>query len=185
VLGLNYRCLTELAGVDDDEQLAHWLRDMFERVFAAMQRGANHPPPSSVSGALGYIRGNLHRDVTRDETARHVGISPSHLSRLLRERTGRSYTQLLREARIALASELLATTEEPLIVIAGLSGFCDQSYFTHVFQQSKHMTPRQFREAHRVVPALDSSPVEAAHRGPIQRARRGWRPETAVKVKTA
>jgi AraC-like DNA-binding protein len=153
VLGLNYRSLTKLAGIDDDEQLAHWLRDMFERAFGAMQRHVDVAPSRLVTEALSFMRGNLHRAVTRDETARSIGISPRHLSRLLRERTGRSYRQLLHEARITLASELLATSDEPLVVVAGFCGFCDQAYFTNVFQQTKHMTPRQFREAHRVARA--------------------------------
>ena len=83
------------------------------------------------------------------ETAHLAGVSPRHLSRLLREHTGRSFTQLLREARIERASELLATSDESLATIADLSGFCDQAYFTHVFQRARHMTPRLFREAHR------------------------------------
>ena len=95
------------------------------------------------------MRENLHRDVTRDETARHAGISPSHFSRLLRERTGRSFTQLLRQSRVDLACELLQSTEDPLAVVAGRCGFCDQSYFTHVFQQTRQMTPKQYRETNR------------------------------------
>jgi AraC-like DNA-binding protein len=162
VLGLNYRCLTELSGIDDDEQLAHWLRDMFERAFGAMQRRVVVAPSLLITGALGYMRGNVHRAVTRDEVARHTGISPSHLSRLLREHTGRSFTQLLREARITLASELLATTDEPLAMVAGLCGFCDQAYFTNVFQRAKHMTPRQFREAHRIPTSLEGSSDEVS-----------------------
>lgn len=148
VLGLNYRGLTELAGIDDDEQLAHWLREMFERVVTALRPRANATPPL-VAGALAYLRGNLHRDVTRDETARHAGVSPGHLSRLLVAHTGRSFRQLLRESRVARASELLVTTDEPLAVVAALSGYCDQAYFTNVFRRTKHFTPRQFREASR------------------------------------
>ncbi len=163
VLGLNYRCLTELSGIDDDEQLAHWLRDMLERAFGAMQRQVDVAPSRLITEALGFLRGNLHREVTRDETAWQIGMSPRHLSRLLRQHTGRSFTQLLREARITHASELLATTDEPLVVVAGLCGYCDQAYFTNVFQQAKHMTPRQFREAHRIPAAPKGLPTTASH----------------------
>lgn len=146
VLGMNFQCITELAGIDDDEQLAQWLRATLERMFTAMERQEDFTPPLMVSKALHYMRENLHQEVTRDETARFAGISPSHFSRLLRERTGRSFTDLLRQCRVDLAAELLQTTEEPLAEIAGRCGFCDQSYFTHVFQDIKGMTPGQFRE---------------------------------------
>jgi AraC-like DNA-binding protein len=149
VLGQNYQCLSELSAVENDEQLTHWLRGTFERAFVAMQRPSSAEPPVMVARALSYMRGNLHLSLSRDDVARHVGLSPSHFSRLVREHTGRSFTQLLCEARLDLASELLATTDEPLVAVASLCGFCDQAYFTHVFQRTKHMTPRQFREAHR------------------------------------
>ena len=149
VLGLNYQSLTELAEIDDDEGLAHWLRAMFDRFFEAMSPGLEVARSAVVTRALGYMRGSLRLDVTRSEMARHAGVSPRHLSRLLRERTGRAFTQLLREARIDRAAELLATTDESLATIADLSGFCDQAYFTNVFQRARHMTPGQFREAHR------------------------------------
>ncbi|MDD5198820.1 MAG: AraC family transcriptional regulator [Terrimicrobiaceae bacterium] len=149
VLGMNFQCITELAGIDDDEQLAQWLRATLERMFAAMERQEDFTPSLMVTKALNYMRENLQRDVTRDEIARFAGISPSHFSRLLRERTGRSFTDLMRQCRVDLASELLLRTEQSLAEIAGACGFCDQSYFTHVFQQAKQMTPRQFREANK------------------------------------
>jgi AraC-like DNA-binding protein len=149
VLGLNYQSLTELAGIDDDEGLAHWLRAMFDQVSEAMRPQVEIARPAAVAQALGHMRGSLHLDVTLAETARHAGVSPRHLSRLLREHTGRSFTQLLREVRIERASELLATSDESLATIADLAGFCDQAYFTHVFRRARRMTPRQFREAHR------------------------------------
>lgn len=147
VLGMNFHCITELAKIDDDEQLARWLRTTLERMFTAIERQEDFTPPLLVTKALRYMRENLHRDVTRDETARYAGISPSHFSRLMRERAGRSFTELLRQCRVDLASRLLQTTEQPLAEIADACGFCDQSYFTRVFQQTKQMTPKQFREA--------------------------------------
>ncbi len=93
------------------------------------------------------MRDNLHREISRDETARFAGISPSHFSRLLKERTGRSFTELLRQCRVDLACELLVKTDRSLAEIGGACGFCDQSYFTRVFQDVKGATPKQFRAA--------------------------------------
>lgn len=144
-LGMNFQCITELAGIDDDEHLARWLRATLERMFEAVERQESFTPPLLVTKALHFMRENLHREISRDETAQHAGISPSHFSRLLKERTGRSFTDLLRQCRIELACQLLEHTDRSLADIAGECGFCDQSYFTNVFQQIKEMTPKQFR----------------------------------------
>lgn len=145
VLGLNFRLLTELAGIHDDEELAAWLRKTLEHVFTTIERHQDFTPPLLLARALAFMRDNLHRDITRDETARHAGISPSHFSRLLKERTGRSFTELLRQCRVDLACELLGDGSQTLTGIAAACGFCDQSYFTRVFQAMKGVTPRRFR----------------------------------------
>jgi len=146
VLGTNFKILTELASIDDDEQLAAWLRKAFDHLFSTIQQQKDFTPPLLVGKALDFMRENLHRDITRDETAKHAGISPSHFSHLLKERTGRSFTELLRQCRVDLACELLLHTDDTLAVIAGRCGFCDQSYFTRVFRDVKGATPGQFRE---------------------------------------
>jgi AraC-like DNA-binding protein len=149
VLGLNYRFLTELAEINDDEDLAAWLRKTLEHVFSTIEKQADFTPPLLIGKALDYMRQNLHRDISRDVVARHAGISPSHFSRLLKERTGRSFTELLRQCRVDLACELLSHGEETLAGVAEACGFCDQSHFTKVFQDVKGVTPRQFRADHR------------------------------------
>jgi AraC-like DNA-binding protein len=146
VLGLNFEHITRLAAIDDDEQLAMWLRSTLENVMAAIERQEDFTPPLLVGKALDYMRTHLNQNLTRDEVARHAGISPSHFSRLLKERTGRSFTELLRQVRVDLACELLRHEEYGLAEIAAACGFCDQSYFTHVFHDVKGLTSRQFRE---------------------------------------
>jgi AraC-like DNA-binding protein len=145
VLGQNYRFLTELAELSDDEDLAAWLRKILEHVISTIERMENFTPPLLMGKALDFMRANLHRDISRDETARHAGISPSHFSRLLKERTGRTFTELLRQCRVDLACDLLRGTDRSLAEIAVACGFCDQSYFTRVFQDVKGMTPKPFR----------------------------------------
>jgi AraC-like DNA-binding protein len=63
----------------------------------------------------------------------------------LKERTGRSFTELLRQCRVDLACDLLHSTDRSLAQIADTCGFCDQSYFTRVFHDVKGVTPKQFR----------------------------------------
>ncbi len=170
VLGVNYQCLIELARIDDEEQIAQWLRGTFERIFSAFEKLEDFTPPLQVAKALRFMRENLHRDITRDETACHAGVSPSHFSRLLRERTGRSFTELLRQSRVELACDLLGHTAQPLAEVADACGFCDQSYFTHVFQQAKQMTPGQFRTIHKNADAQPGAlGVNAPRRGSDRR----------------
>jgi len=153
VLGMHFRHLTELAELHDDEELADWLRQSFERIFAAMEEQDRSDSPPRIARALAYMRDQLDRDLTREEVAQHAGISAGHFSHLLRAHTGHSFTELLRSFRIEAACGLLRTTDHSLAEIAAACGFCDQSYFTNVFREQKQTTPRQFRETQRITAA--------------------------------
>jgi AraC-like DNA-binding protein len=143
VLGSNFRMITDLAGIEDDEALAAWLRNTLEHVISTIERQKNPTPPLLTIKLLDFMRRNSMRDIS----ARHVGLSPSRFSQVLKERTGRSFTELLRQFRVDRACDMLRTTEKSIAEIASACGFCDQSYFTHVFQDVKGMTPKQFRDA--------------------------------------
>ena len=156
VLGLNFRTLTDLAEIDDDEALAAWLRDTLEHVISIMERHQDFSPPRLIVKALDFMQRNLHKDISRDETARHVGISAGRFSQILKERTGRTFTELLRQYRVDHAGVMLRTTEQSIAEIADACGFCDQSYLTHVFQDVKGMTPRQFRDSAKSEVSIES-----------------------------
>lgn len=146
VLGMRFSHITELAEIDDDEALAAWLRGTLERILTAIERRQRFDVPKLVARTMDFIRGHMESDIGRDEVARHVGVSPGHLSELLKERTGRSFVELLREIRVQRACEMLGSSEAPLSEIAAACGFCDQSYFTRVFKEVRGVTPKQYRE---------------------------------------
>jgi len=159
VLGMRFRHLTELAAIDDDEHLAGWLRESLVRIFQAVERRQDKELPAIVARALKIIREESGSVLTRDEVARKAGVSAPHLAELLHERTGRSFTELVREARIDRACELLRTTQLPVAAIAADCGFCDQSYFTHVFQRLKKATPKQYRETGAGIQKTQKNPL--------------------------
>lgn len=148
VLGLHFKHLTELAVIEDDEALAAWLRAAFERICSVLERCDREQgdSPPRLALAMAFMRDNLGRDLGREEVARRAGLSPGHFAQLLREATGRSFSELLRQFRVQAACGMLRDRERPLADIATTCGFCDQSHFTKVFKEMRGVTPRQFRE---------------------------------------
>jgi AraC-like DNA-binding protein len=158
VLALTAGLLDELAVIEDDEGLAAWLRRVLDRLVDSIERTGASSPSTTIAAAVTYIRAHADEELTRDETARAVGVSPGHFSRLLRERTGLTYTALVRQARVELACELLLNTDRSIADIAQACGFYDQSHLTKVFSQARGVTPRAFRDQswephHPAVPA--------------------------------
>ncbi|MCR5449353.1 MAG: AraC family transcriptional regulator [Solobacterium sp.] len=100
-----------------------------------------------VEKARRFIQTHLTQDISIEDIAEAAGISRYHLSRLFRERSGKTIVEYLRDERISAAKELLVLTDKSIAEIAQLLRFCDQSYFIAVFRRNTSMTPNTYRKA--------------------------------------
>ena len=85
-----------------------------------------------ASGSLTELAGMLHYDLYS-------------LSREIRRRTGKTYTQLLQEKRLAQAAFLLKNTDRNIDDIANAVGYENMGYFHRTFREYFQMSPRSYR----------------------------------------
>lgn len=88
-----------------------------------------------------YIDGNLAK------AAEHFKYSPTHLSRLLKNATGKSFKELIHEQRMKQAAFLLKSTDEPIYTIAEQVGSKNLNYFYLKFKEHYRMSPQEFRNS--------------------------------------
>lgn len=109
------------------------------------------PTPESYRGDL--IRSFLQRELRTNpgipEVARHLGLSISRASHLVRETTGQSFTALRDSLRLERARELLVQTYFPVSQVANDCGFADPQYFHRFFRRQTGTTPGQYRKNQR------------------------------------
>lgn len=79
--------------------------------------------------------------------AQEMNISVEHLSRSVREATGRTPLQYLTRGRIRHACLLLRTTDRAVADIAQQLGYRDSSYFAEVFRRLTGYRPSHYRES--------------------------------------
>lgn len=149
LLGANFRSLSELSRITDDEDLARWVRHMLESLIEAIRSNDRYPHSLLLARALSYMRDHLGDNLRRDEVARHAGVSPGHFSQVMTERMGRSFTGMLAQMRVDRAKELLIRTELSLSSIALECGFYDQSHFNRIFRKTTNQAPGEYRKQHR------------------------------------
>jgi AraC family transcriptional regulator len=92
-----------------------------------------------------YIKSNLEADIALDQIADVANLSAHHFSELFKHSTGQSPHQYVLQCRVDRAKTLLRETELPILEIALLSGFADQSHLTKMFHRTERMTPKEFR----------------------------------------
>jgi AraC family transcriptional activator of pobA len=83
------------------------------------------------------------------DVARAVGLTPGHLTTVVRTRTGRTVQEWIAERRMAEARRLLAGTDLTVDAVGRRVGYGDAGYFIRVFRRRHRVTPLQWRRAGR------------------------------------
>jgi AraC-like DNA-binding protein len=78
--------------------------------------------------------------------ARDLHVTPTHLSRVCRDASGRPALALLNERIMYEARRLLLDTDLPAREVAEQLGFSSAAYFTRAFAQAVGQTPKAFRQ---------------------------------------
>ena len=100
---------------------------------------------SRIQDAVLYVNAEYMNPITVDDVLESCALSRSHFHALFKQETGRTFVDYLNGLRCERAAELLATSEKPIIEVAGESGFNNLSHFYHLFRRMKGMSPRSYR----------------------------------------
>ena len=107
----------------------------------------SRPLDARVQAACQYIADNLADELTLDDIARQVCLSPSRLAHVFREQMGVNIVRWREDQRIILAKHMLQSTSTPVSAIAGRVGYDDQLYFSRVFRKRVGVSPTEFRRS--------------------------------------
>jgi AraC-like DNA-binding protein/quercetin dioxygenase-like cupin family protein len=102
-----------------------------------------------VTTGLDYLVNSYSTDLSVEEIARHVGLSPRHFSRLFTQELGMNVQEYLAIYRIKKAKEMLTNSDMDITQIAYSLGFNSSQYFTTCFKRIEHITPKIFRQTAR------------------------------------
>jgi YesN/AraC family two-component response regulator len=133
-----------MRSVDD---IAHWLSRIMIRFTDLVFNLKDIKHADVMMKALKYINARYTGEITLDEVAAAVFLSPTYFSKLFNEEMKCRFTTYLNRLRIEKSMLLLRSTDLPLVEIAGLVGYEDQSYFTKVFSKIAGTPPGRYRES--------------------------------------
>lgn len=93
-----------------------------------------------------YIGLNYQEKIKVEEVAKLLNMTETTLSRLMKQRTGRSFVDFLNDYRIGFATRWLTENNQSIAEIAFRCGFYNISNFNRIFKKSKGCTPGLYRE---------------------------------------
>ncbi|AKX94950.1 HTH-type transcriptional regulator YesS [Moorella thermoacetica] len=131
------------------DNLADMRERILERLMALVAQVAEtreQRNSSLIDRASKYIEANFSQDLTLEEVARQVYLSPCYFSKLFKQFKGLNFIDYLTKVRLKAARELLLNTKLPVAEIATRVGYRDARYFGQVFKKQEGYTPSVFRK---------------------------------------
>lgn len=132
----------------DDSLLSMTMGLLFTQLLKytdRLQLGEEERPESRLTMAvLRYIEEH-YRDASLSELALLLHQPLYHISRIIKNETGLTFKELLRQKRFNCAVQLLVETDLPVGDVIAVVGYENTSYFHRKFREQYQMSPQDYR----------------------------------------
>jgi two-component system response regulator YesN len=142
---LNLNCINHLHECNNKTQVEAWMFESLDHFMDNMLENRSSTNLRVINKACDYIVKNYHKNISLEEVAQTVHLSPFYFSRLFKQEKGYNFVDFLTKVRIEKAKKMLQNPDFTAVRIAAEVGYQDASYFSRVFRQAMGMTPNQYR----------------------------------------
>lgn len=97
-----------------------------------------------------YIQ-HFYRTCTLESMAKQFNFSPSYISTIIKKRTGKTFSELRRNYRLAYAANLLRSGSDPVEQVAEQCGYHNISFFYRAFRAAYNCTPQEYRQSMEII----------------------------------
>lgn len=141
----SYPPINDLLSCEDTEQLLQTIRTTFARIVWNTSRRNASINQDVGERMMAYIRENYAQDISLDDMAERLNVSPKYCSALFKKQTGQTFKKVLNEYRVEKAKEFLRKDPGKRISDLALEvGFVSANTFIQVFKQYTGTTPHQY-----------------------------------------
>jgi AraC-like DNA-binding protein/mannose-6-phosphate isomerase-like protein (cupin superfamily) len=132
------------------EMVGYYVPIMFTELMRVYQLDKNFEldrpsAKASILSILQYIQQH-YRDCTLTGLAEYFSFNPNYLGNMLKERTGKTFVELIQTERMVHAAALLGNTDKRTEEIAEEVGYESLSFFYRRFKEHFNETPYRFRQ---------------------------------------
>jgi AraC family transcriptional activator of pobA len=112
-----------------------------------------------LAAVFEFIERRYGETISLSDVAASVGLTPGHLTTVVRRKTGRTTQQWITERRMAQARKLLRETDLTIEAIAIRTGYRQPSFFIKQFRRDHAITPGAWRRHARTPPLAATPPI--------------------------
>ena len=145
-LGVPSEILSSFQAVQDTESLRQAAEARLRQMLDGLREERDKRQFHVIERAKSYILQTYQQDVSMEQTAEYVNLSPYYFSKLFKQYVGETFVDHLTRLRIERAKRLLSDETLCLKEICYEIGYNDPNYFSRVFKRVTGITPREYRQ---------------------------------------
>lgn len=147
VEGINIVSLHNIISKSENiNDLNELLKDVSLSITSKINNYNNRSIKLILRNALDYIHEHYSEQLTLNDVAEHVYVSPSYLSRMFKKELGKNFVDYLNGLRIEKAKELLMDPKYKTYEVAEIVGIPDAHYFSRLFRKYEGISPTEYRD---------------------------------------
>ena len=137
--------------IHGDERCSMLLYEYIVNIRQALQENqkyGGHGAKDILRRVVVYINENYADDITLEKLAGMSGVTKQHFCRVFKEQMRMRPMEYLARRRMAVARNMLLTTEDSIAQIGEAVGYDNPTYFGMVFKKYEGITPTDCRKRH-------------------------------------
>ncbi|WHH59070.1 helix-turn-helix domain-containing protein [Petroclostridium sp. X23] len=141
-----YNMYEDFSNKETIEDIKFWLSGICGTIIDNVNNLNQTRSQKYVEKILEYIDENLSSEISLNDIADYVGLSPTYVSKIFKDSMGKNYVDYLNASRIEKAKQLLKNTQLAVKEIGFRVGFNTIQTFMRTFKKYEGITPGQFRD---------------------------------------
>jgi len=127
-------------------ELQEWACSFTNNLMEIVNKNKNDSYSSVIKNTIQYIENHFSEDLSIQQIAEAVHLSPNYFSHVFKKAREESFTDYLNKFRVNKAKELLSKHLYKVYEIADMVGYSDYKYFSSVFKKIIGVSPTEFSE---------------------------------------
>lgn len=132
----------ELSEMHSLQNAFQWMLDFADRVEKSGDIGRKLS--QQTKKILDYLNEHYAEPITLQDAANYMGISGTHVSRLIKNDIGETFITLLNKIRIRESIRLLRSGRYKVYEIAEMVGYSNYAYFFQIFKKQTGVSPKDY-----------------------------------------
>ncbi|AOY76073.1 response regulator [Clostridium formicaceticum] len=125
----------EVQTLKETREIKEYMENLFKEVVFAIAQYKKDSNIRAIESVKAYVRENYKNDISLNDVADYIALSPYYLSRLFKKVEGENFKDYLIKIRMEKAKQLLREEKKSIKETALEVGYYDPNYFSRAFKK--------------------------------------------------